>query len=169
MTQGREGHYEVAVGDRAIYLRVHGLASMNNCLCARDFIEHEMAGAHSFLIVDLADCTGMDSTFMGLMAGAATHRRENPPPAVAVVNATPSLKELLDGVGLTELLLVEDDAFDESGIEFVRLPDDGADEERLACVREAHESLVRVSASSERIFGPFLATLENEMKEKGLL
>ena len=141
MTQVRNGYYEVAVGERAIYLRVHGLASMNNCLCAREFIEHEMAGAHSFLVVNLADCTGMDSTFMGLLAGAATHRREKPPPAVAVVNATASLKELLEGVGLTELLLVEDDPFDDSDIEFIRLPDDGTDEERLTCVRDAHEAV----------------------------
>ena len=169
MTHGRNGYYEVAVGNRAIYLRVHGLASMNNCLCARDFIEQEMAGAHSFLIVDLGDCTGLDSTFMGIMAGAATHPRSNPPPAVAVVNATPSLKTLLTDVGLTELLLVEDEPFDESGIEFVRLPDDGTEEERLACVREAHESLIRISASNERIFRPFLAALESDMKKKGML
>ena len=33
------GWYEVADCRRGVYVRAHGLASMTNCLCLRDFIE----------------------------------------------------------------------------------------------------------------------------------
>ena len=169
MIQAANGFYEVAVGERAVYVRVHGLASMNNCLCVRDFIEDMLRSDHSFVVVDLADCTGMDSTFMGALASAATFEREEPRPGVAVVNAGEPLTRLLDGVGLSELILVEEDPFEAPGIEFLRLDEKADEEERLACIRETHRKLMEISDKNEKAFGVFVTALEAEMKQRGLL
>ena len=169
MVRALDGYYEVAIGKRAVYVRVHGLASMNNCLCVRDFIEKMLRSGHSFLVVDLADCTGMDSTFMGVLAGAATCAKDDPRPGVAVVNASEHLAGLLESVGLSELLFVDPKPFEDARIAFVPLGGNGSEEERLACIHDAHERLLEASEENEKLFGPFLTTLEAEMKAKGLL
>ena len=50
MGRSQECTYEVAVGTHAIYIRVHGLASMNNCLSVRDFIEDMFDDEHETLV-----------------------------------------------------------------------------------------------------------------------
>jgi len=169
LTQGKTGYYEVALGKRAVYVRVYGLATMNNCLCVRDFIDDMLRSDHHFVIVDLANCTGMDSTFMGVLASAATFDRTQPEPAVAVVNASAALKGLLDSVGISELVFIDEQPFACPEIDFLRLEDKASEEERLACVRDAHKRLVAVSEENEKVFGPFLTLLETEMRQKGML
>ncbi len=170
MLNGQTGYYEVAIGKRAVYVRVHGLASMNNCLCLRDCIEHALADGHNFVIVDLKDCTGMDSTFMGVLASAATPYRRDPPPGVAVVNADKRLAGLLDSVGISELVYVDPAPFEPPQIAFIRLNESAPDDDaRLACVHAAHRELIEVAAENEKVFGPFLSVLESEMKARGMI
>lgn len=161
--------YEVAVGKRAIYVRVHGLASMNNCLCLRDFIDQMLSEGHSFLVMDLSDCSGMDSTFMGLIAGAATYDVQGKPAGVAIVNASEPLVKLLRSVGLNELVYVEQDPFDTPNLQFVPLEDQPSEEERLRLIRNAHRNLIRLSDKNEEIFGPLVSALELEMRQRGMI
>lgn len=163
-----KGYYEAAVGKNAVFVRAHGLASMNNCLCVRDFIDHMLDEGHNFLIIDLADCTGMDSTFMGLIAGAATYDLNEHAPGVAIVNANRSLQSLIEEVGITEFVLIESEPFEDPNIQFIPLPEKTDERERLACIVQAHQKLIPLSEQNEKVFGPLLATIEAEMKQKGL-
>lgn len=169
MARAQQCSYEVAIGERAVYVRPRGLATMNNCLAARDFIEEMLHESHNFIVVDLAECTGMDSTFMGVLAGAAAFEEDGRQAGVAVVNAGGHLVKLLESVGLTELLLVDRDPFDAPGLEFLTLEDKPGEVERLRLVRSAHNELIRVCEKNERIFGPLVRTLEAEMRERGML
>ena len=169
MNKALQGFYEVATGARAVFVRVHGLASMNNCLAVRDFIEEMLRANHSFIVVDLSECTGMDSTFMGVLAGAATCETPGRSAGVAIVNAGEQVLRLLRSVGLTELIFVEPGPFEAPKLDFVRLEDTPGEEERLALVRSAHERLIKISEKNEKKFGPFLEALEEEMRHKGML
>ena len=163
------GYYEVATGARAVYVRVHGLATMSNCLCLRTFLESLLAEGRSFIVVDLADCTGMDSTFMGVLAGAATYERNGKTSGVAAVNVSQPLMQLLKNVGLTELVFVELEPFEAPPLEFVRLEEQrGGEKELLACVHAAHEHLMKINERNEEIFRPYVAALELEMKQRGM-
>ena len=169
MTDAQNGSYEVAIGKRAVFVRVHGLGSMNNCLCLRDFVEELLQAGRSFLVIDLTDCTGMDSTFMGLIAGAAAFEQGESTVGVAVVNANDALVGLLKSVGLMELVFVEPEPFEVPALEFQRLEEPASEDERLALVRSAHEHLIKICDENERLFGPLVRTLEKEMRERGLL
>ena len=164
MSERHEDAYEVAAGARAIYVRVHGLASMNNCLCLRDFIEEMFAACHTFLIIDLADCIGMDSTFMGLIAATAQFRKDDRPAGVAVVNASERLTELLESVGITELVFVDPDQHEVPELEFVKLQEPVGEEERLSLIHWAHIHLMKLSERNEQLFGPYLAALEADIR-----
>jgi len=169
VSDGLKGSYDVAVGQRAVYIRVNGLGSMNNCLCVRDFLDDMGAQGRSFVVVDLKYCTGMDSTFMGVLAGAATDEREGRRMAVAVVNADPHLVKLLRSVGLTEIIYVDPEPFEAPDLEFHHLEETATEKERLACIRTAHEHLMKISADNERIFGPLVRLIEKEMRARGFL
>lgn len=168
MAQTPVGYYEVAIGGRALYLRVHGLASMNNCLCVRNFIEEAFQGGRTFLVVDLTDCTGMDSTFMGVLAGAATFEQKGEPVSVAVVNANEECLREIEGVGLQELIMVEPKSFEVPALEFVRLDEQPDEARRLAMIHAAHKKLVSLSDKNENLFGPIVAVLEEDMKRRGM-
>ena len=168
MKAAESGYYEAAVGKNAVFVRAHGLASMNNCLCVRDFVDHMLETGHLFVVFDLADCTGMDSTFMGLLAGAATYDLNEHTPGVAVVNADKSLQGLLKEVGIDELVLIESEPFEDPAIQFIRLPEKTDETERLACIVQAHQKLIPLSDQNEKIFGPLIASIEAEMKQKGM-
>jgi len=161
--------YEVAIGKRAVLVRVSGMASMTNCLCLRDFLDEMQASSHSFIIIDLTRCTGMDSTFMGVLAGAASYVKAGRKTGVAVVNAGKPLVKLLESVGISELVFVDPDPFEMADVEFLHLEDRAGEEERLALIRTAHQHLIKAGAHNAKIFGPLLRQLEVEMKKRGLL
>ena len=169
MSDGLKGSYEVAVGARAIYVRVHGLGSMTNCLCVRDFLDDMLSSNRGFIVFDLDDCTGMDSTFMGVMAGVATFHVDDHPAGVAVVNAGKPLVKLLRSVGLNELVFIEPDSFDIPDLEFHVLEEKATEEERLKLIRSAHEHLINISDENEKLFGGLIRTLEAEMKKRGMI
>jgi len=162
------GFYEVAAGERAVYVRVHGLACMVNCLCLRVFVEEMLASGRSFVVVDLAGCTGMDSTFMGVLAGVATYEREGKNPGLAVVNVSEPMLRLLKNVGLTELIFIEPEPIATPELEFVRLEEQRGDAGRMALVRAAHENLMKLSERNEETFRPLVAALELEMEQRGM-
>jgi len=164
-----KGVYEVAAGRRAVYVRAHGLASMTNCLCVRDVLDRFIKSKRSFVIFDLSDCTGMDSTFMGVIAGVATQDLNDKPVGVVVVNASPRLAGLLESVGLTELVYVDPDPFETPGVQFHLLEEQATEEDRLKLIRTAHEHLIAISEENEKIFGPLLSAVESEMKHRGII
>ena len=169
MIEKEDGSYKVALGKRAVYVRALGLASMMNCMCVCDFIDEMLASGRTFIIIDLAECTGMDSTFMGVLAGAANYTKHNKPVGVAVVNASDALVKLLKSVGITELVFVDPDPFETPDINFMELKAHHNEEDRLACIHAAHQHLIKASEENAKIFSNFLNALELEMKKRGLL
>lgn len=168
MANGLNGFYEVAAGQRAIYIRVHGLGSMTNCLCVRDVLDDLIESKRGFIVFDLGDCSGMDSTFMGVLAGAATQEIDDRAVSVAVVNASKHLAKLLEGIGLTELVYIDPDHFVTPDIEFHLLEEQATEEDRLNLIRQAHEHLIAICDENEEVFGGLLRTIENEMKQRGI-
>lgn len=168
MSGNLKGSYEVAVGRRAVYVRLHGLASMTNCLCVRDVLDRFIRSKRNFVVLDFGDCTGMDSTFMGVIAGVATQDLNDKPVGVAVVNASPRLVRLLESVGLTELVYVDPDPFETPEVQFHLLEEQATEEERLKLIRTAHEHLIAISEENEKIFGSLLGAVETEMKKRGI-
>jgi anti-sigma B factor antagonist len=168
MSPTQTGYYEVAAGKNAVYIRVHGLASMSNCLCLRTFVEQMLDSGSNLVVVDLADCAGMDSTFMGVLAGVATYEQHGQNPRLAAVNVKDPILKLLQNVGLTELLFVDTEHMGSPNLDFVRLDEQRGEEERIALVRSAHQNLMKLSDKNEETFRPYVELLEMEMKQRGM-
>jgi len=162
-----DSHIDIALCGRAMYARITGLANMNNCMTFQDFSTVLLESGYERVIVDLARCTGMDSTFLGVLAGMATHIEERKAPLVVIVNASPSNLETLDDVGLTSFVEVHKEAVDIPEIETYRIDDDTVpDMDRVEFIKECHEKLICIDERNQQKFGPLIQAMAAELARK---
>ena len=77
MKERSRAPFEVAKADDAIYVRVRGLGSMSTAPTLEAFADRVIdEGARRF-VFDFTDCTGVDSTFMGLLLTIANRVRDD--------------------------------------------------------------------------------------------
>ena len=68
-----------------VVVRVEGRAGFQNSSCLRDFITEMLARGKTRFVLDFQHCAGMDSTFLGVLAGAAIELRKTAPSGTIVV------------------------------------------------------------------------------------
>src|SRR5262245_53366010 len=73
----RPAPFLVARSRSAIYVRVQGLGSMHTASTLEAFAEAQVREGARQLVLDLRDCTGVDSTFMGLVLTISNQLRGN--------------------------------------------------------------------------------------------
>src|SRR4026208_962578 len=71
MPSGPQGHYLVAASQESFYVRVVGLATMNNSVSLQEVLADLPRQGFRRFLFSLASCTGLDSTFMGIVLGVA--------------------------------------------------------------------------------------------------
>lgn len=82
-------------------IRATGRASFKLCSDLREFCSRCIRQGVNKLIFDLSECTAMDSTFMGTLAGLGLEGRGKC--EVILVNINDPNRRLLDGLGITRL------------------------------------------------------------------
>ena len=155
-----DSHIDIALCGRSIYARISGLANMNNCMTFQDFSTVLLDAGYERAIVDLGHCTGMDSTFLGVLAGMATHFEDRKSPLVVIINANPDNLETLEDVGLTNFLQVHREPVIIPEIETYRIDDDAVpDMDRVEFIKESHERLLRLDERNQKNFGPLIQAM----------
>ena len=95
----------VNVDDREARLRLCGLANLK---CGPDF-KNLVSALHDKgyrrFVIEMSECTLMDSTFLGLLCGLALKLRQSSDRAAGVelLNPTPRVVELIESLGVTSL------------------------------------------------------------------
>ncbi len=163
-----EGPVQVAILGDSVYLKPCGFATQCNCLAVPDFLDAMFRAGCKYAIFDLDQCGGMDSTFLGVIAHAASalpHRRGK---TVAVVNANQRALTQLQRVGLLPLVCLRQEKVETpGGLELQDMsyfPFPKTPYERLERIRDLHQRLVHLNEGNRELFGPFLEMLEEELK-----
>lgn len=86
-----------------VWIRVEGRGSFQNSPALKEFSRRLIEQGRRHFIVDLKNCTAMDSTFMGTLAGLAIRLRDEGDGELWVVNCNERNQDLLSGLGLTPL------------------------------------------------------------------
>ena len=155
-------HVKVARTHQTVIFRVIGLGNMRAAMGLMGFSEAMLEQGYSRFAFDLAECRGLDSTFMGAMVGLAADAAEHDG-WVSVVNASEPTTELLQIVGADKFIRMRGDLPMEP-IETTCLPEvELGPHERLDLVRRAHECLVEIDRRNEERFGNFLRRLTSEL------
>lgn len=147
-----------------VVVKVIGKANYLNCNSFREFIETIIDGGCRRIFIDFTKCKGMDSTFLGILAGTAIElRKSDPAGALAIGNLSERNHELICNLGLQNLLSVLDDTESEED-DLDALENKEVSEAKK--ILEAHRNLTKADKGNEAKFQDVIAFLQNQVEEK---
>ena len=154
------------------WIRCDGKGSFLNSHHVKQCAETELENGVDHIVIDLSRCTGMDSTFMGTMAGIAMKLMKLPDGKLEVANPGEKNRRSLEDLGLNVLMTIDpEDAEwkDElDAIECKLTPCENSAEkaDQASHVLDAHKRLCEADEQNQRKFGTVLDFLEAEVKAK---
>lgn len=152
-----------------VLVRIDGRASFANSGSLKDFFTAMVKQGKQRFVVDFQRCTSMDSTFLGVLAGAALGlRRLTPPGTLTLVRVGERNLELIRNLGLHRLATVDAGDFAMNFGGGAQALDNQArsEIESARLVLEAHENLVATDAANAAKFQDVLAFLRNRVEQR---
>ncbi len=166
MTEPSPSNFLVDANSDPVAVRIEGRASFQNCACMRDFLTQVVGNGKRHVVMDFQRCTSMDSTFLGVLAGAAIQlRKQNPPGSLVLCRLGPRNLELVRNLGLHRLLIV-DTGEPRVGVSEGQALNCEVQRDEIASARlvlEAHENLVAADAENQAKFQDVLTFLRQQL------
>jgi anti-sigma B factor antagonist len=156
----------VGVTGKAVCVKVRGKGSFQNSPALKEFAREMFERGHRVFVIDLADCSVMDSTFMGTLAGLALRLRESGNGCLLVCNVNERNADLLRNLGLNNLFAVESkaDLADQTNTESALSDGNLSRLDHAACMIEAHEALVDADPENFARFKDVLEYLKQDLR-----
>jgi len=159
------GHLESIV-----WIRPEGRGTFLESPFIGNFVEAAVEAGHSDFVIDLEACSGMDSTFMGMMAGLGISFRRKKKGQLTIVGTNDKTKASLLELGLHHLSRIEPSEgawvgrYDEfrSGLIPLTSEEIGDKESHIL---KCHENLCEAEASNVDRFKTVLEMLGSQMVE----
>ena len=156
--------FRVARDEGTLYVQASGLANMKNAPLLDALFQSETGLDLHMVCVDLAQCTGMDSTFMGLLVGTSSTMKANGHRLV-VLNPSELCTKLLDMLGVSEVVPVLAHVHAPE-VTFVDLGEASVPVgaiQRMEVIRRAHHALASVNEANHAQFAGFITALEADL------
>ena len=90
-----------------VWIRPEGRGTFLESTIIKDFVERSVADGVSNFVIDLEACPGMDSTFMGMLAGLGIGFRKTKRGGISIVGTTEKTSSSLKELGLQYLMTIE--------------------------------------------------------------
>ena len=153
-------------------VHVTGRGTFKNAPSMKRFASSAIEQGCSILLIDMVECTGLDSTFMGVMAGLSTRLKRVSGGRVIVVNLSTKIDSLLSTLGLNRLVETHREGEESPDLaEALRVPlsqgesNETAPREQVETMLDAHRKLTEVDASNVDRFADVIAFLEQDLKQ----
>ena len=164
----------VGVFDGFSWIRCEGKGSFLNSPVMKSFGDERIAAGEGLLVVDLAACTGMDSTFMGTLAGMAARLSAVEGGVLQIAEPGERNRRSLEDLGLDFLMEINPPAAVWRGrVDVIRAdlnppqPLGGLGQnQRARHVLEAHQTLSGVSDKNAREFANVVEMLKDQVSGK---
>ncbi|MBL6827035.1 MAG: STAS domain-containing protein, partial [Opitutales bacterium] len=144
-------------------LQVLKKASYTNCEPVRKFFDRKFKAGQRSFIVDFANCTSVDSTFLGILVRLALNLRNSEDSGkLALINLTGRNLETVKNLGIHRIAEISSHAV-ESITELESLSEKNQCE--TACsktIYEAHKTLMNLNEKNLRMFCDVVSFLEQE-------
>ncbi len=160
--------YLVDASSDPVAIRIEGRASFQNSACLNDFFSELIGRGKTRFVIDFINCTSMDSTFLGVLAGVALSlRKQTPPGSLVLCRMAERNLELVRNLGLHRLLTVDTEISDLSVNPASALPctPDRSELESARLVLAAHENLVVADEANRAKFQDVLTFLKNRVSQ----
>ena len=161
-----------ATADNCTLLAVTGAATFKLAPAFKQAAQAARLAGSALLVVDMAGCASMDSTFMGAVAALGFSLRKADV-RLAVINLSPHAAALLQGLGVDRILKIYPAGTLPEGlgdlsvlVQSLRPVESGpaGEHELAALMYDAHETLTRVDPENLRRFKDVLAFLREDLK-----
>jgi anti-sigma B factor antagonist len=164
----------VALTGRYALVKVSGRGSFKVSSSLKQFSESVIRKALPLMLVDMTQCIGMDSTFMGVLAGVASRLKINGG-EVVLANCTTRTRGLLATLGLDQLIPAYETA--DTPARYATLmegrdpqqelnPAGAKDAETVKTMLDAHQKLVDLVPENLPQFKDVLDYLREEVQRK---
>jgi anti-anti-sigma regulatory factor len=154
-----------------VLIRIEGRATFQNCAPLKEFFSQTIASGKRKYVVDFSKCSGMDSTFLGVLVGVGLKlRKTQPEGGLALVRLGTRNMELVRNLGLHRIVAVDAGTgtpVPGSGLTQHPLQAQAraSELENARFVLEAHENLVAVDSANAAKFQDVIAFLKNRVEQ----
>lgn len=164
----------VGVFDGFSWIRFEGKGSFMNSPSLKAFGDIRIAAGETRMVVDLGACTGMDSTFMGTLAGMAARLTALEGGGLQIAEPGDRNRRSLEDLGLDFLMEIDPPGavwrgrLDEIRGDLCEPQASGAlgRDERARHVLEAHQLLAGINDGNARTFAGVVSELEKDVAGK---
>jgi anti-sigma B factor antagonist len=149
-----------------VVVRIEGRASFLNSGGLKDFFAEMIRQGKRRFVVDFKQCASMDSTFLGVLAGAAIElRRQIPAGSLTLARVGERNLELIRNLGLHRLATVDAGSHSQEPTGSVQVLTQQArgEIENARLVLEAHENLIATDPDNAAKFQDVLSFLRNQL------
>ena len=169
------GNLLVAVQATFALIKVSGRATFKLAPSLKRFCINALAHGCRDIVFDMEECQGMDSTFMGLLAGVAIHPDGKDDTHVIVMNLSARTHGMLTTLGLERVLECHelDDPQPElkerlaTALHLAGLETDDDPTLSLTTMLQAHQHLVDIDPQNMTRFRDVLTYLDQEIQRNG--
>jgi anti-anti-sigma regulatory factor len=163
--------YLVLATTDPVVLAINGRASYLNCAPVAQFFDKMLKQGRKRFILDFNRCTGMDSTFLGVITGTAFEARKGEPPGgLTLMGLSPRNLELVRNLGLHRLVTVDCGEYPMNfSANQTRALTPASDQQELAnakLILKAHENLVAADPANKEKFQDVLAFLKGQAQKE---
>lgn len=172
MPESSKPTYLVDAYSDPVVVKIEGRASFQNSTALRDFVVEMLSRGKTRFALDFQHCSSMDSTFLGVLAGAAIELRKLPRDrsgSLVVTRVGQRNLELMRNLGLHRLLTIDGTNIAAPGLEKCDKPLESkqcTEIENARMVLEAHENLVSADETNRSKFQDVLSFLRNRVEQK---
>ncbi len=151
-----------------LFFSVNGRGNFQNSQPMKEIALTMMDQGKESFIFDLKNCIGMDSTFMGVLAGLAVKLKKRDGSRLQIINISAHNQDLLETLGLSQLVDIVDSS-QESIPESKAVEGTSSDKAQVAeHMLEAHETLSGISEENQVKFKNVIDYIKDDLgKNKG--
>lgn len=149
-----------------VVVKINGRATYLNSAPVYDFFKNLIASGRRRFVVDFHNCQAMDSTFMGILAGAGLMLHKTVPPGELVLARLNQRNlELVQNLGLHRIMHVDQGAFPQpaEGLHIQPTASAKTEVEKARLILQAHENLVEIDETNRARFQDVIIFLKNQI------
>ncbi len=164
MSDPQQPTFLVSAYSNPVVVKINGKANYLNCNSFREFIETIITSGSHHIFIDFEECKGMDSTFLGILAGTALELGKLTPAGELVVgNLSERNYELICNLGLQNLLTISKNET-KAAENFAALQNQEVSDAKN--ILKAHENLTEADKENVSKFQDVIAFLRNQVEKQ---
>jgi anti-sigma B factor antagonist len=156
------------------WIRCEGKGSFLNSPVLKQLAHARIAEGETCLVVDLAACTGMDSTFMGILGGIASRLKTQNKGVLQIAEAADRNRRSLEDLGLDFFMEInpanhvwpDDVASIRASLKKAQAESAPTIVQRAEHVLEAHQTLAQTNEKNAQVFSGVIDQLQQDLLHK---